>query len=69
LRAPGSPVIIVGTHLDRVHDQDKLIKLEEEVRKKYCNQPNYPKVRLLFYLFSFDAILYIVFVVYCRLSL
>ena len=38
-RAPGSPVIIVGTHLDRVVRHltpQAMASLQEEVKKRYC---------------------------------
>lgn len=45
LRAPGCPVIIVGTHLDAVTTQVAK-DLEEEAKRKYSNATIYPKVRV-----------------------
>ena len=45
LRAPGCPVIIVGTHLDAVSAQVAK-ELEEEAKIKYSNTAIYPKVRV-----------------------
>ena len=45
LRAPGCPVIIVGTHLDAVSAQEAK-ELEEEARTKYSNTAIYPKVSI-----------------------
>ena len=46
LRAPGSPVIIVGTHLDMVSDAFA-DDMEKKAAKKYCNPKHYPKVKIL----------------------
>ncbi len=44
LRAPGCPVIIVGTHLDAMKDDTKVKDLEIKAMKRYSLSPNYPKV-------------------------
>ena len=43
MRAPGSIVIVVGTHLDKVSESESLF-LEEEVRKRYRRGGVYPQV-------------------------
>ena len=45
LRAPGSPVIIVGTYLDAV-TETKAKELEEAAMQKYNNPTIYPKVKV-----------------------
>lgn len=47
LRAPGSPVIIVGTHLDTLSDPNRHTELEKLAFAKYSGS-HYPKV--LFYI-------------------
>ena len=47
LRAPGCPVIIVGTHLDAVSAQVAK-ELEDEAKIKYSNTSIYPKVTVLY---------------------
>ena len=45
LRAPGCPVVIVGTHLDALPDSHHQAKtLEAIVWQKYSNSTHYPKV-------------------------
>ena len=45
LRAPGSVVIIVGTHMDMIKDQHRVEALEHYAQSKYStNTREYPKV-------------------------
>lgn len=45
LRAPGCPVIIVGTHMDKVQDPTRVRDLENKAEERYSNIQHYPKVR------------------------
>ena len=45
LHAPGCPVIIIGTHRDKV-SKKIAIELEEKVLQKYSNNENYPQVSI-----------------------
>lgn len=48
LRAPGSPVIIVGTHLDMMTDNIKVKQLEAEAEQRYSNTKLYPRVSVFY---------------------
>ena len=43
LRAPGCPVIIVGTHRDKVSRRD-IMELEQQALQEYSNDFIYPEV-------------------------
>lgn len=43
MRAPGCIVIIVGTHLDKINDSEK-IRLENEVKTRFRQKGEYPQI-------------------------
>ena len=45
IRAPGCPVIIVGTHLDQMHDSARVEELENKARQRFSDE-KYPQVSI-----------------------